>query len=65
MDNYFLDMATKIYNAAADMDISDYDETKQNDLDLISTALEKVKDYGYYKDDFKALWGALERIYLD
>ena len=65
MDNYFLDMATKIYNAAADMDISDYDETMKNDLDLISKALERVKDYGYYNADFKALWDALERIYLD
>lgn len=61
----FENMAAKIYNAAADMDISDYDETKQNDLDLISKALEKVKGYGYYNDDFKALWDALERIYLN
>ena len=60
--DYFEEMATKIYETCKDMNAGDYEETKEQEISLIASAIGKVCAYGCYNDDFRALFSALEAI---
>lgn len=59
----FLTMASAIYESAKDMDFDDYEDTKEESIEKLASALDKVNRYGGYNNDFSVLWQALERIY--
>lgn len=61
MDYY--KMASNIYRDSSDMDWADYEETKEEDIKEIASALEKIKGYADNNYDFSALLQSLERIY--
>lgn len=56
-------MAEKLYNAACDMDFHDYDDTKENDIELIESALSNIK--GYSNEEMQTLYNCLLAIYGD
>lgn len=56
------EIATYLYNASCDLDYEDYEENKENELELLRSAIGKIKSYGCYNEDFKALYKALELI---
>lgn len=56
------EIATYLYNASCDLDHEDYEENKENELALLTSAIDKIKSYGCWNDDFMALYKALELI---
>lgn len=57
------EMALNIYEASKDMDWGDYEDVKDESVKNLVSALEKIRGYADYNEDFSALWQALERIY--
>lgn len=59
----FLTMASAIYESAKDMDFDDYEDTKEESIQNLASALDKVSRYATYNNDFYALFNALEMIF--
>ena len=56
----FMRMAENIYNAALDMDFGDYIDTREEDIDRLTAALENLN---MHDENECVLLQALERIY--
>ena len=56
-------IAKSIYSAIEDMDMMDYSDSKEEEINLLTEAISKVKAYARYNDDFNALYNALEQIF--
>ena len=56
----FTKMAENIYNAALDMDFGDYIDTREEDIDRLTAALENLN---MHDENECILFQALERIY--
>lgn len=64
MNIYFDEtIASKIYDAACDMDMQNYSDSKEEEINMINQAIDKIYSYAPYNNDFLALYNALLNIY--
>ena len=61
MDKLFFDetIAKNLYKACEDFDAQNYSDSKEQEIALLQSAIEKVYSYASYNDDFLALYNAL------
>lgn len=62
------EIAINIYKNCEDMDAADYDETRENDIKEIKSALEWLEAAAqneYNKSSFKTLYLALQHIFTN
>lgn len=56
-------IAVNLYNYCANMDAQNYSENKENEINLLNQAIEKVCSYACYNTDFLALYNALNMAF--
>ena len=59
----YKEMANKIYDFCSDMDYEDYEDTREEETNLIASALNKLEEME--GADFKALFNALSYMFKE
>ena len=57
----YMELSNAIYDFCCDMDYEDYEDTREEETNLVASALEKLDKMD--GDDFKALFSAIKYMF--